>query len=106
MKLVGEIGIQRKEYLFDIRYVDILQIERGYERRNRHMWSAARWETYHLMLSQCGSENLGKAGIHNPTDLIRFPWDGNEMPISEEEADELRNEIGQYNTNNSKPSDQ
>ena len=75
MKFVGEIGIPRREYLYELDYLDIVQIERGYERRHRHAWSISRWETFHLMAAFCGGENLQKSGIHTPADLIRFPWD-------------------------------
>lgn len=75
MKFVGEIGIPRREYLYELDYLDMVQIERGYERRHRHAWSIGRWETFHLMAAFCGGENLQKSGIHSPVDLIRFPWD-------------------------------
>lgn len=75
MKFVGEIGIPRREYLYELDYLDMVQIERGYERRHRHAWSIGRWQTFHLMAAFCGGENLQKSGIHSPIDLIRFPWD-------------------------------
>ena len=75
MKFVGEIGISRREYLYELDYLDMVQIERGYERRHRHAWSIGRWETFHLMAAFCGTEALRKSNIHTPTDLIHFPWD-------------------------------
>ncbi len=75
MKFVGEIGISRREYLYELDYLDMVQIERGYERRHRHEWSIARWETFHLMAAFCGGKNLQESGIHSPVDLIQFPWD-------------------------------
>ena len=75
MKFVGEIGIPRREYLYELDYLDMVQIERGYERRHRHAWSIGRWETFHLMAAFCGTEALSKSNIHTPTDLIKFPWD-------------------------------
>ena len=50
-------------------------IERGYERRNRHLWSSTRWQTYYLMKVQCGDESLNKAMIYSPKDLLHLPWD-------------------------------
>lgn len=75
MKFVGEIGVPRREYLFELDYVDIVQIERGYERRQRHRWSATRWQTFCLMNAFAGGDAMKKNGIHTPQDLIRFPWD-------------------------------
>lgn len=75
MKFVGEIGIPRREYLYELDYVDIVQIERGYERRQRHRWSATRWQTFCLMNAFAGGDAMKKNGIHTPQDLIHFPWD-------------------------------
>jgi len=78
MKFVGEIGINRTEYLYDLHYSDILQIERGHERRHRHLWSATRWETYYIMQAFAGSDAMKKSGIHSPKDLMPLPWDKSE----------------------------
>lgn len=72
---MGEIGIPRREFLYDLNFTDLLMIERGYERRHRHLWSSTRWQTYHLMSALAGSDALKKAGIHSLADLISFPWD-------------------------------
>ena len=62
------------------------------------MWSATRWQTYKLMEAQCGTENLRKSGIHDPTDLIKFPWDKPQAPpISDEERNELQAEMDAIN---------
>ena len=76
MKFVGEIGIPRREYLYELQYIDQIQIERGYERRNRHIWSISRWQTY--MLMSVSMVDLKKAGIYKPTDILKFPWDDND----------------------------
>ena len=47
--------MNRKECLYELTFCDILLIQRGYERRQRYLWSAVRWQTYHTMLSTCGS---------------------------------------------------
>ena len=106
MKLVGEIGISRQEYLYDLQYVDILQIERGYERRHRHLWSAVRWETFYMLCAQAGGDKLSEKGINSPADLLPFPWDTDELPLTDEETVALQNEILEYNLNNSNPKPQ
>ena len=66
--------MNRKECLYELTFCDILLIQRGYERRQRYLWSAVRWQTYHTMLSTCGSKAMNEAGIRLPTDLLKFPW--------------------------------
>lgn len=108
MKFVGEIGIPRREYLYELDYLDMVQIERGYERRHRHAWSIGRWETFHLMAAFCGGENLQKSGIHTPVDLIRFPWDYSPNKAGDDESDmptpavveELRRKMREENERN------
>lgn len=73
--MVGEIGIDRREYLYDLLYWEIALIIRGYFRRDRSMWSATRWQTYNLM---CVQADTKKAGINSPKDLIKFPWEKEE----------------------------
>lgn len=70
---MGEIGIPRLEYLYDLEYWEIVLIVRGYFRKSREMWSATRWQTYNLMCVSMA--DLKKVGIYRPTDLIRFPWE-------------------------------
>lgn len=73
-------------------------IQRGYERRHRHLWSAIRWQTYNLMQAQAGSEALRKAGIKTVTDLITFPWDNQHRIIpTEEEARQMQEEMAAIN---------
>ena len=74
---VGEIGYNRHEYLFELDYCDILLISRGYFRRTREMWSATRWQTFYLM--SVSMADLKKAGIYRPSDLIKFPWEKDEI---------------------------
>lgn len=95
---MGEIGFCRDEFLHDLRWWEIKAIIRGYNNRHRHIWSATRWQTYNLMQAFCGSDNLKKSGIYNPTDLIRFPWDDDKKPsITESEAAELKAELDAIN---------
>lgn len=96
---MGEIGIPRHEYLYELSYCEIILIVRGYSHRNREMWSAVRWQTYNLMCVSMA--DMKKAGIFRPTDLLRFPWEkgdireGN-MP-TDEEIEEMRRQIREEN---------
>ena len=100
---MGEIGYDRREYLYELRYVDLYLIEKGYNRRLRHPWTMARWETYHMMLAQCGSDGLKKAGINSQRDLLPLPWDGQttdtdtgDMPTAEQ-IEQLRRKMREEN---------
>ena len=65
------------------------------------MWSACRWQTYHIL--RASFIDLKAAGINSPADLISFPWDnpdeetgsGN-MPTDEEIA-QMQAEMREYN---------
>lgn len=95
---MGEIGIDRKEYLHELSYCDILLISRGYQRRSRQMWGSARWSTYHQMLASAGTKAMREAGIYSQTDLIKFPWEQDAPPpLSAEEEAEMQREIAMFN---------
>ena len=97
-KLVGEIGIPRLEYLYELRFVDIYLIQRGYDARSRNLWSATRWQTYYIMSSFIGSDGMRKSGLTGPKDLLEFPWEKEtEPPLSDEEVDEIRKELENLN---------
>lgn len=87
--LVGEIGIERREFLYELNYWEIILIIRGYNRRHRDLWSAVRWHAYNVMsaMPYC---KLAESGIYKPTDLMTFPWEveHHEAP-SEEEKEEM-----------------
>jgi hypothetical protein len=99
---VGEIGYNRHEYLFELDYCDILLISRGYFRRTREMWSATRWQTFYLM--SVSMADLKKAGIYRPSDLIKFPWEKDElegnMP-SQADIEEMRRMMREENAKSS-----
>lgn len=74
----------------------MLLIERGYERRARHIWGAERWSTYHVMAAFVGGDKLDEKGVHGPQDLIKFPWEREYSPLSDEEVKELQEEIKKF----------
>lgn len=97
--MVGEVGLPRREYLYDLTYCDIVLILRGYEQRHRHLWSATRWQTFYLMSAQVGSDGMRKANLNRPTDLIQFPWERDtpgDLP-TEEEAQQMLAEMEAIN---------
>ncbi len=94
---VGEIGIPRREFLYELSFWEARSIYRGYRNRYRDMWSAVRWHAYRIMGTFA---DLRKAGIYGPSDLIKFPWDGgdNEEDLpTDEEINKMREMIQQEN---------
>jgi len=103
---VGEIGIPRREFLFDIRFWEARRILRGYANRHRNLWSSTRWMTYNIMAAM-PYVDLTKAGILKPTDLIKFPWDSDDdyIPTPDEVQDAI-DEMNALNAQMNKTDDQ
>ena len=72
---MGEIGVNRHQYLYDLTWSDLVLIERGYDRRCRHLWSAVRWSTFYTLSGFVGGEQMKKSGIASPSDLLKLPWE-------------------------------
>ena len=85
--LVGEIGIPRHEFLYELRLWEIILITRGYFRRYHPGWEQSRLIAYHAAHA-FGSK-------HQPppiTQWLPFPWEKSEAP-SDDEVNEIREEI-------------
>ena len=94
--LVGEIGIPRREYLYELMHWEILLITRGYFRRYHAGWEQARLVAYNARFCM-GS----KDPIPPLTEWIKFSWEQRSaIPISQEEIDELQAEIAAINSMN------
>lgn len=92
---MGEIRIDRNEFLYELDYIDILMIGRGYDRKIYHDWSRARWMAYHIMVSFAGSKAMRENRIYGPADLLPLPWDAKKerQYLSEEEKKELQEDM-------------
>lgn len=100
---MGEIGYNRQEFLYVLQFWEIALIIRGYNRRQRDLWSASRWSTYNVMLAQIGSNGMRDAGIRKPTDLIKFPWEKEKAELpTEDEMDDIRRDIEAFKKKRSK----
>lgn len=65
------------------------------------MWSAMRWQTFHIMEAQAGTEAMHKANLFNPGDLMQFSWDKEHVPpITNDERAELIAEMAAINALN------
>lgn len=96
---MGEIGINRREFLYDLPLWEARRIIRGYRQRQRVAWEQTRWQTFWLLHN--GMLDCRKAGIISPTDLIRFPWDDGSQPSGDqptaEEIEAMRKHLQELN---------
>lgn len=95
--LVGEIGYNRKEFLFELKFWEIRAIIKGFRKRARTIWESSRLNAYFIMSSMA---DLQKAGIHSDLDLVRFPWEtdtpSGDQPTAEQIA-ELKAKMREFN---------
>lgn len=85
---MGEIGINRREYLYELNYVDILLIIRGYQRRQHSGWEQARLIAYNARFC------MGANNPPTPLEWLPFPWEREPLP-TDDEINELRELIKQ-----------
>lgn len=90
--LVGEVGIDRTTFLYELPLWEINCIIKGHRRRYRDVWESARWQSFVWLNAR------GAKGIQDLQDLITFPWEKarDETP-DEEEVNELRERIRAMN---------
>lgn len=91
--LVGEIGIPRREYLYELEFWEILLIIRGYSNRNHSGWEQARLVAYNA--AHCmGSK-------HQPQSInqwLTFPWEKAHIELpTDEEVNETREKLQRMN---------
>jgi hypothetical protein len=90
--LVGEIGIDRREFLYELKLWEIFLITRGYFRRYHPGWEQARLIAYNA--AHC-------MGAKNPptiTQWLKFPWERDHAEeISDDEVNEIRKQIESEN---------
>lgn len=95
---MGEIGYNRDEFLYQLRWWEVRAIIEGYRKRERTYCLMTRWSTYMMMNS--GMADLKKAGIYGPEDLLKLPWDKDmqhDEELTDEEVEEQRRRIQEAN---------
>jgi hypothetical protein len=93
---VGEIGIPRREFLYDIRFWEVRRIIRGYRQRDR---------LKHQLMAECVyaatyamRDPKGKTVADMFPMLFDYDDDDDEPPISEEDVAELQAEMDAINS--------
>jgi hypothetical protein len=91
---VGEIGRDRREYLYEMSYCDILLIQRGYRRRNILQYQLQRLQAYGAFHCMSGSKKEPQEWL--PLYVDRYKMVNNDAPpISEKEMAELLEDMKQ-----------
>ena len=90
---MGEIGIPRREFLYDIRFWEVRRIIRGYRRRHR---------LTHQLLAECvyaATFSMRDSKGKTVKDIFPFLFDDDNgiPPITDEEAAELSDMIASMN---------
>lgn len=70
--LVGEIGISRREFWYELTWREVRAIVDGYKRRRRDGWDQARLVAYHV--AYCMGVPEGKT-VPLITEWLPFNWD-------------------------------
>ena len=101
--LVGEIGIDRREYLYNLTYCDILLITRGYMRRQHYGWEQARLIAYHV--NYCMGLPKGQTA-KTIVEWLRFPWEDedeqSDSTVTNEDIERLRQIMREENARQEK----
>ncbi len=98
--LVGEIGISRREFWYELTWREVRAIIDGYNRRRRDGWEQARLIAYHV--AYCMGVPGGKTAPLL-TEWLKFYWEKPDVtqkptsPISKKVVDELQDLMKNYN---------
>ena len=93
---MGEIGIPRREFLYDIHFWEVRRIIRGYRQRDRLKHQLIAECAYAAMYAMRDPQGKGVEDIFP----MLFDDDGDEPPITEEDVEQMQAEINAINNNN------
>lgn len=89
---MGEVGIDRHEFLYELKLWEINSIVEGYRRRAHTAWETARWQTFCIVCA------MGAKSFNSPQDLQKFAWEEEQYEeLSEDDVKELQDEIDEIN---------
>ena len=93
---MGEIGISRREFLYDLRFWEVRRIVRGYRRRDL---------LKHQLMAECVyaatyamRDPQGKTVADMFPMLFDYDDDDDEPPLTKEDVDDLLADINAYNS--------
>lgn len=83
---MGEIGISRREYNYELKFWEMRLIIDGYNRRHHPGWEQARLVAYQARFAM----GNGKQPVPEIDRWLRFPWEKHKTDISQDEISELK----------------
>lgn len=90
---MGEIGISRHEFYYELKWWEVRSIIRGYNARHHHGWEQARLVAYNARFCMGSKDPLPTV-----TEWLKFPWEQKAVtPVSQEVVDELQAEMDAIN---------
>lgn len=91
---MGEIGIPRHEFLYDLKLWELDSIVTGYRRRAIELWNSTRWQTFYILNA------MGAKSITKPKDIQEFPWDRDDdaAELTVDEVNDIKAEIDAINS--------
>ena len=96
---VGEIGISRREFLYEIKAWEARRIIKGYQRRNILHYQLQRMQVWASMFC------MGNPEKKSPTDILHLyfdDFDKDESPISDDEAKQMQDMMAKINKANAR----
>jgi hypothetical protein len=91
---VGEIGMPRREFLYEIRGWEARRIMKGYQRRNVLMYQLQRMQVWASLFC------MGNPEKKSPIDIFHLyfdDWDKETVPVDEETVKDLLADIAAEN---------
>ena len=93
---MGEIGISRREFLYDLRFWEVRRIIRGYRRRDLLKHQLMAECVYAAMFAM--RDPKGQTVTDMFPMLFDFDDDDDEPPLTKEDVDDLLADINAYNS--------
>ena len=97
---VGEIGISRREFLYEIRGWEARRILKGYQRRHILMYQLQRIQVWASMFC------MGNPEKKTPSDILHLYFDDfdkeSDQPISDDEIRQMQEEMAAINRANAR----
>ena len=101
---MGEIGRDRREFLYDMTYCEIALIVRGYRRRNILQYQLQRLQAYgsfHCM----GAKNPKSPDEWLPLYIDRYKDTSKDVEVSQDTIEQLQAEMAAMNAETNNPSE-
>lgn len=94
--VVGEIGRDRRETIYDMSYCNIMLIIRGYRRRNVLQYQLQRLQAFYSLFAFRSNEGNKTPDQLWPLYFDKYKTADNSPQVTEEEAKQMREEMKNF----------